>query len=75
MLKEERKLQRRLQTSKKSLCWRKILEELVTQQALKIPLSLKCQLILILSSNQGKLICKHLELKPENDCMRGEKRK
>lgn len=74
MLKEERKVQKRLQTSKKALCWRRILEELVTQQGLKISLALKFQLILILSSDHRKLICKHLELKTETDSMCGERR-
>lgn len=50
-----------------------MLEECVTQQHMKITLSLKFQLILILSSDHGKLICKHLELKPENDSMCGER--
>lgn len=60
--------------AKKLSVGRKILEELVTQQGLQISLSLKFQLILILSSDYGKLICKHLELKSENDSMCEERR-
>lgn len=74
MFEEERKLQKRLQTSKTSLCRRRIFKELVTQQSLKLTLHLKFQLILILSSGYGKLICKHLELKAENGSMCGERR-
>lgn len=74
MLEEERKMQKRLQTSKKALCWITILVELKTQQGLKITLYLKFQLIPILSSDHGNLICKHLELQPENYSLCGERR-
>lgn len=40
----------------------------------KTPISLKFLLMLILSSEHGTSICKHLALKPESDSMCGERR-
>lgn len=71
LLEKKKNLQKILQ---KKLCQRRILEELTTQQGFRISPSLKFQLILILSSDHGMFVCKHLELKPENDSTCEERR-